>query len=56
MTFDQNKALANVNQAIKLNPQNHDYYNFRGDLWKKLGNPTKAQEDYEKAISLEGQN
>ena len=42
-------ALADINEAIRLQPQDSSSYFFRGMLYEKLGEPDKAAADFERA-------
>ena len=46
-------AISDYNQAIRLKPNNDNYYNSRGKLYFDTGNSAKSIEDYERAISLD---
>ncbi len=46
------EALAEVNQAIALNPKYALAYNFRGLIYKELGNMQLAQTDFARAREL----
>jgi tetratricopeptide (TPR) repeat protein len=46
------KALADLNKAISMNPNEESAFLSRGDLFKKRGLKDKAIEDYSNAISL----
>jgi len=47
-----NKAVANYNRAVKLNPNFADAYNNRGISYRNLGRLKQAIADYTKAIEL----
>ncbi|HWB62753.1 MAG TPA: tetratricopeptide repeat protein, partial [Chitinophagales bacterium] len=47
------KALADYNKAIELDPRNADFYNNRGNVWRKKKEYEKALADYDKAIELD---
>lgn len=49
-------ALADFDQAIALNPDNSDYYLWRGAAYHSSGQPEAALADYEQAIALNPQN
>ena len=53
---DYDDAIANLNQAIHLNPIAHYYYRKRAEVWKATGNSEKAQADLTTAVSLEGRS
>jgi tetratricopeptide (TPR) repeat protein len=48
-------ALTKANKAISLRPQ-WEYYDTRGDIYSKMGNETKAKEDYKKALDYANGN
>jgi len=50
------ESVDNLNQIIKLNPQNSLAYNQRGDAFYRLGDYEKAQADSSKAIALNPQD
>ena len=50
---DTIKAIADLSQAIKIDPTNHKYYNARAQLNYELKNYTHADMDYQKMISLD---
>jgi tetratricopeptide (TPR) repeat protein len=48
------EALAALNQAIDIDPNNPPFYNFRGKYYFKIGDYPKALADYNKAVQLGG--
>jgi len=50
---DFDKALANYNKAIRLDPTLAVAYCNRGITWKLIGDYGKAMADYDKAIQLD---
>ena len=49
---NQEKAIENYDQAIKLNPQKTEYYLSRGEEYAALKQYDKAEADYNKVLSL----
>ena len=49
---DVTMAVTNLNQAIKLQPNNADIYMRRANLYEKRGQILLAMEDYAKAYRL----
>jgi tetratricopeptide (TPR) repeat protein len=49
---DQDKAIADFNKAIQLNPNDAVAYSNRGLAWNKKGDQDKAIADFNKAIQL----
>jgi tetratricopeptide (TPR) repeat protein len=47
-----NRAIADFNQAIKLNPKNSQFYYNRGVTYSDKGQHDRAISDYDKAIKL----
>lgn len=45
-------ALYEINQALKINPKNANYYYIRGMILQKMNDLNKALVDYKKAISI----
>jgi Flp pilus assembly protein TadD len=52
---DYDRAIADYNQAIRLNP-NSSAYNNRGAAYYNKGNKTQAWADYNKALELDPNN
>lgn len=48
--FDQ--AIAKVNEAIRIEPEEAAFYSLRGQIYKAMDNPEKAAADFDKATSL----
>jgi tetratricopeptide (TPR) repeat protein len=46
------RAIADYDMAIALNPSNYEAYNNRGVAFDGIGHPDKAIADYDKAIAL----
>lgn len=49
---NKQKALIEINQAIKLYHNNADYYYIRGNVIEKMNDLNNALVDYKKSISL----
>jgi lipoprotein NlpI len=49
---DYNRAIADYDLAIKLNPRSADAYYNRGNAWGSKGDPDRAIADYDAAIKL----
>ena len=47
---DNDRALADYNEAIRLDPNDADYYNNRGSSWHLKGDDDRAIADYDEAI------
>ncbi len=52
MNGNNQTALYEINQAIKINPKNANYYYFRGMILQKMNDLNKALIDYKKTLSL----
>lgn len=50
---DYDKAIADYNEAIKLNPQDAIAFNNRGNAWDKKADYDRAIADYNEAIRLD---
>lgn len=48
-------AIRYFTKAINLNPNIPDFYEYRSDAYKKIGNETEAKKDFEKAKDLKNQ-
>ncbi|MFO7993193.1 MAG: M48 family metalloprotease [Marinobacter sp.] len=46
------EALAKVNEAIRIEPEEAAFYSLRGRIYKAQDNPEKAGADFDKATSL----
>jgi tetratricopeptide (TPR) repeat protein len=46
-------AISNFDEAIRLNPDDAQSYNIRGNVWDELGILERALADYEEAIRLD---
>lgn len=53
---DYGKAIADFNEAIRLNPQDAVALNNRGNVWVRKGDADRAIADYSEAIRLDPQN
>jgi tetratricopeptide (TPR) repeat protein len=51
-TGDTSGALADFRQALRLNPRDHEAYDYRADLFVAMGEDRKALADYNKATEL----
>ncbi len=49
---ESDRALADFDRAIALEPDNANYYDNRGNVWRDRGRFDRAVEDYDKAIEL----
>lgn len=52
MNGNNQTALYEINQAIKINPKNGNYYYIRGMILQKMNDLNKALIDYKKTLSL----
>ena len=50
---EYDKAIADLTEAIRLNPKHAEAYMFRGDTYQKKGNFDQAVADFTAAIRLE---
>jgi tetratricopeptide (TPR) repeat protein len=50
------KAIAQINRALKMEPQNGMYYYGRGRVYLLSGDKTKAMEDFKKAADLQDED
>jgi Flp pilus assembly protein TadD len=48
------RAIANLEQAVRDNPENPNVYILLGDAYRDTGRPADAIEQYQKALELEG--
>ena len=46
------KAVAYLDSAIAMKPEDAEFYNLRGVAWSKLDEPEKAREDWQRASEL----
>lgn len=49
---NKQKALIEINHAIRLHPNSADYYYIRGNVIEKMNDLNNALVDYKKSISL----
>jgi Tfp pilus assembly protein PilF len=52
MLGNNQTALHQINQALKINPRNANYYYIRGMILQKMNDLSKALLDYKKSLSL----
>lgn len=52
MLGNNQTALHEINQALKINPKNANYYYIRGMIFQKMNELNKALIDYKKALFL----
>jgi tetratricopeptide (TPR) repeat protein len=50
---DLDGALADYNEAAKLDPNNFEIYDYRADVWKLKGDLTRALEEYDHATRID---
>jgi Flp pilus assembly protein TadD len=50
------KAVAYLDNAIRLDPENAEFYNLRGIAWSKMDEPEKARADWQRVAELEPQD
>jgi tetratricopeptide (TPR) repeat protein len=53
---DFRQAIADLDQAIRLDPKDAKAYNIRGNAWDYLGDSDRALADYDEAIDLDPNN
>lgn len=53
---DYKAAIKEFDEAIRLNPNNPQYYQNRGRAWEKLGNIERAVKDFTEAKRLNVNN
>ena len=51
---DANRALIDCCEAIRLDPQDPDFYKARAYVYEQMGNEAEAEADFAKAEELEG--
>ncbi len=49
-------AIDDLNQALKIMPDMPEALRLRGDVWFKLGNGNKAQDDFHRAAQIEAED
>src|SRR5580658_2789980 len=52
LTGDQQSALKDCSEAIRLLPTDAESYQVRGDVYRALSDPKRALADYDRAIQL----
>ena len=52
-TGQQDRAISDYTEAIRLAPNNATYYALRGDIWFAIEQYAKAIADYDEAIRLD---
>jgi tetratricopeptide (TPR) repeat protein len=50
------RAIANLAQAIRLDPNDAQAHNVRGNAWDEIGNSDNALADYDEAIRIDAGN
>jgi curved DNA-binding protein CbpA len=53
---DFQQAIADLDQAIRLDPHDAEAYNIRGNAWDYMGDTDRALADYDEAIRIEPNN
>jgi Flp pilus assembly protein TadD len=53
---DDDRAIADLNEAVRLNPKDADFYGRRAISYEKKGDVAKALTDFRKAIALDAKN
>jgi Tfp pilus assembly protein PilF len=53
---ERQQAIADLDRAIRLNPNDAEAYNIRGNVWDDLGDADRALADYEQAIRIDPNN
>ena len=49
---DYDRALADINQAIKLEPNDANWYDSRGEVYLNKGDYDRAIAEYERALQI----
>ena len=49
---EYDKAIANFNRAIELNPSMHEAHNYLGFCYRKIGDLQKSLQHYDQALAL----
>jgi tetratricopeptide (TPR) repeat protein len=49
-------AIGNIDEAIRINPDDAQSYNIRGNVWDELGVSERALADYDSAIRIDPDN
>jgi tetratricopeptide (TPR) repeat protein len=53
---EQQRAIADLDRAIRLDPNDAEAYNIRGNVWDDMGDADHALADYEQAIRIDPNN
>jgi tetratricopeptide (TPR) repeat protein len=53
---EQQQAIADLDRAIRLDPNDAEAYNIRGNVWDDMGDADHALADYEQAIRIDPNN
>jgi tetratricopeptide (TPR) repeat protein len=53
---EQQQAIADLDRAIQLDPNDAEAYNTRGNVWDDMGDADRALADYEQAIRIDPNN
>lgn len=49
-------AIGNFDEAIRLNPNDAQSYNIRGNVWGELGIPERSLADYDASLRIDPNN